>query len=304
MLAALTELSTKDLLSLSVLGSMITAVGTLIGLAVKEYFFARSFERWKSRLVVEALFQKYRDPILLAVDELSIRVKEVCSGYGAEYLSSNLLKKMPTRMTTMWADDPYYQRYKLESTFYRLCALFGWFELYRQEVVFLRSSKAKHNRKLEAAIDAIRDVIADGQINVDGVDSKDRLIFREEQRAIGAMMITSAGATRTIMGYGEFSELLREKVPSHQYRWIRVASDYLLDFSPDPPTFRVIRMKALYVHLVNLIAALDSSRIRASHREAREKFSSELPAYMLERISLSEKAARTKRIFERRQPLK
>jgi len=165
MLSQLVALSAKDLLGLTVLGSLITAVGTLVGLALKEHFFARSFELWKSRRILEALFQKYRDPLLLAADELSIRLKEVCDGYGAEYLSSSLLEKIPNRMEVTWASDSYYQRYKLESTVYRLCALFGWFELYRQEVVFLRSSRARHNRRLESAISAIREVIADGQMN-------------------------------------------------------------------------------------------------------------------------------------------
>ena len=204
MFSQLAGLSAKDLLGLTVLGAFITTLGTLVGLALKEHFFARSFELWKSRRVLEALFQKYRDPLLLSADELSIRLKEICDGYGSEYLSSSLLEKVPNRMEVTWASDSYFQRYKLESTVYRLCALFGWFELYRQEVVFLRSNRAKHNRKLESAIAAIREVIADGQMNAseDWIDWTDNLIFREEQRAIGAMMITSAGPMRTGMGYG------------------------------------------------------------------------------------------------------
>lgn len=303
MLSQLVALSAKDLLGLTVLGSSITAVGTLVGLALKEHFFARSFELWKSRNILEALFQKYRDPLLLAADELSIRLKEVCDGYGAEYLSSSLLEKIPNRMEVTWASDSYYQRYKLESTVYRLCALFGWFELYRQEVVFLRSSRAKHNRRLESAISAIREVIADGQMNAseDWVDWTDHLIFREEQRAIGAMMITSAGPVRTVMGYGEFSELFRSKSLLHQYRWIEVAARFLLDISLSEKDFRAVRLKALYVHLIDLISALDEDRVRPSHRDKRARYYADLPLAARDRLTFIEKAARVAWIFSRRQ---
>ena len=116
MLSQLTALSAKDLFGLTVLGSLVTTLGTLIGLTLKEHLFARSFELWKSRRVLETLFQKYRDPLLLAADELCIRLKEVCDGYGAEYLRSSLLEETPNRMQVTWASDSYYKRYKLEST--------------------------------------------------------------------------------------------------------------------------------------------------------------------------------------------
>lgn len=303
MLSQLAALSARDLLGLAVLGSLVTAVGTLVGLALKEHFFARSFELWKSRRTLEALFQKYRDPLLLAADELSIRLKEVCDGYGAEYLSSSLLDTVPDRMQVAWASDSYYQRYKLESTIYRLCALFGWFELYRQEVVFLRSNRGKHNRRLEAAISAIREVIADGQMNasVDWEDWKDHLIFREEQRAIGAAMITSAGSVRTIMGYGEFSDLLRTGSPPAQYRWLEVAARFLLDISLTEKDFRAMRLKALYVHLVDLISALDESRVRPNQCDKRARYYADLPLSARERLTSTEKAARVAWIYSRRE---
>src|SRR6266481_4298374 len=183
MLDQITGFTTKELFGLSVLGALVTTTGTMIGLILKELVFARSFEKWKARLTLEILYQKYRDPLILAADEFGIRLKEVCEGYGAEYLASSLLSQTPSQMRVAWADDPYYRRYKLESTIYRLCALLGWFELYRQEVVFLRSGRAKHNRELEDSIIGIREVLADGQLNAepDWEDWRDRLVFREEQ---------------------------------------------------------------------------------------------------------------------------
>lgn len=303
MLSQLAALPAKDLLSLAVFGSLVTASGTLIGLVLKEHFFARSFELWKAKRTLEGLFQKYRDPLLLAADELSIRLKEVCDGYGAEYLSSSLLEEIPSRMEVVWASDSYYQRYKLESTVYRLCALFGWFELYRQEVVFLRSTRAKHNRRLEAAISAIREVIADGQMNAseDWEDWQDNLIFREEQRAIGAMMITSAGTVRTVLGYGEFSELFRTGSPAHQYRWVEVAARFLLDISPTEKDFRAVRLKALYVYLIDFISALEPGRVRPAHRETRAQYYSDLPPSARKQLTFTEKATRVAWIYARRE---
>src|SRR5690606_29575350 len=122
----------------------------------------RSFEKWKERRVLEAVYTKYRDPIVLAAYELSIRLKEICEGHGADYLRSSVLEEDPIQLHQNWSNDPYYRRYKLESTIYRLCALLGWFELYRQDVVFLRSGRARHTRKLEQDIAAVREALADG----------------------------------------------------------------------------------------------------------------------------------------------
>ncbi len=169
--------------------------------------------------------------------------------------------------------------------------------------MFLRSTRTKHNRRLEEAINAIREVIADGQLNAsdDWQDWNDNLVFREEQRAIGAMMIAATGPVRTIMGYGEFSELLRTKTPPYQYRWVQVAARFFLDIAPKEKDFRTVRIKALYVHLVDFIAALDGSRLRPSHREKRAQLYAELPAVARHRLTFTEKDERVVWTFSRQQ---
>jgi hypothetical protein len=58
--------STKDILSFSVIGALVTTVGALVAMVLKERFFARSFEEWKSSQALNAVHQKYRDPIVLS----------------------------------------------------------------------------------------------------------------------------------------------------------------------------------------------------------------------------------------------
>lgn len=305
-ISQLLALPAKDLFSLAVIAAVITVVGNLIALFLKEHAFARSFERWKRRRDLESIFQKYRDPIVLAADELSIRFKEICEDDGVDYLASSVLEIVPARVESNWSVDPYYRRYKFESTIYRLCAFFGWCELYRQEVVFLRSGQAEHNSELKDAVDAVREALADGQLNdaSNWMEWRDRLIFREEQRAIGESMICNAGNFRTIMGYAQFVDILRDQSGGLRLRWFNLVREFFVDMEAQPLDFRLVRAKALYVRLVDLIAALDGSHVRASHRERRQRFFQELPAFARERLSFQEKKRRIRKILKGRSELR
>jgi hypothetical protein len=188
-------------LGLAVVAAVVSTFGALLGVILKDYFFSRSFERWKQKQSLELLYQKYRDPLFLSASELASRVAELLYHYPAIYLSQEVLSLQPTKQLHNNIDDPYFQRYKLVSTIYRFCAFFGWLELYRQETTYLHSGDSKYSRSLECAVEMIRGDLADGQIN--GADDwekwKDSLIFREELRAIGESMIETRGSTRAVM---------------------------------------------------------------------------------------------------------
>lgn len=243
-------LSASQLLSLTVLAAVVTTVGNLLATFLKEAIFVRSFERWKERRTLMALYRKYRDPILLSGQELLARLSQVCKDYPPDYLRSDVLSESPSMLETNSSDDPYFKKYRFLSSVYRLCAFLGWLELYRQDVTFLSTGKQSQDSKLADAISLFRGVLADGQLNQaeDWSEWRDRLIFREEQRAIGEVMIVSGTSPRVVLGYGMFCSQFR-RAGSEENLWpLQVASNFLSDLE-EKKDFRRERLEKLRLSL-------------------------------------------------------
>jgi hypothetical protein len=272
------NLDLKTWLGLTVVGSAISTLGALFGILLKDYFFSRSFERWKQRETLEGLYQKYRDPLTLSARELASRTRGIVEQYPTVYLTAEVLASRPERQIENNIDDPYFRRYKLLSTVYRFCAFLGWIELYRQELTYLHSGRIKHSRELERAVELIRGDLADGQLNdaKNWYEWRDTLVFREELRAIGDSIIEPRGTTRTVMGYGRFAELFDATDPSPTQRWARVLLNFLLDLEMQRPDFRQTRLQRLVVHLVGLMELLDNASIEKSLIAARNKWAKQL----------------------------
>ena len=172
----------------------------------------------------------------------------------------------PTRLQANTIEDPHFRRYKLVSSAYRLCAFLGWLELYRQDLTFLDTDRRRDNRKLEAYLEDIRRDLADGQLNQapDRTRWTDFLIFREEQRAVGAAMVVDAGSQRTVMGYGAFLALVDrlEEAPDAELWWLRTAMHFLLDLRADRD-FRRTRLERLERDIRSLIGVLSPDRLPA-----------------------------------------
>ena len=49
-------LDLKTWFGLTVLGAIVSTLGSLFGVVLKDYFFSRSFERWKQRQTLEQLY--------------------------------------------------------------------------------------------------------------------------------------------------------------------------------------------------------------------------------------------------------
>jgi hypothetical protein len=250
-------LTASEILGLSVLAALVTTVGNLLATWLREFLFVRSFERWKERRALLSVFRKYRDPIILAIRELLGRVNDILAHYPTNYLRSSVLDERPRYLQANRANDPYFKRYRLISTAYRLCALLGWLELYRQEVTFLDTGQQSVNKRLEEELEQIRSALADGQLNKapDWKDWSDRLIFREEQRAIGEGMITGIDP-RVVMGYSAFRALFEQAGADEELWWIRVAYSFLLDLE-DTKDYRRPRLEKMQKHLVAIKALLD-----------------------------------------------
>ncbi|WP_145929248.1 hypothetical protein [Chromobacterium vaccinii] len=252
-------LDLKTWLGFTILGAIVSTLGSLFGVVLKDYCFTRSFERWRQRQTLEQLYQKFRDPLLLSARELASRTAEVIDHFPTVYLNERVLASRPETQVANNIDDPYFKRYKLVSTAYRLSAFMAWVELYRQELTFLHSGNNAHATELERAVGRIRSDLADGQLNNanDWDKWKDKLIFREELRAIGESLIETRGATRTVIGYGRYCEQLETTTPNAVQRWSPVVLNFFLELQTNGKDFRQTRLKRLLVHLVELMRLID-----------------------------------------------
>jgi hypothetical protein len=269
------QLSWRELAAVAGVALAGAAIGTIGGHALREWVLNRPLHGLRTRRGLEAAYRKYRDPIVLAALELSSRLIQVCRDYPPDYLDSEVLDTVPR--ISPGADgagsDAWIQRYTVESTVYRLCALLGWLELYRQSVAHLDIRELEISQKLDRAIFTLRADMADvpGNMHPNAEGWHDVRLLREEQRAIGEAMITEVDGQRTVLGYGEFCRLLVEPDMIGRSRWLRVAGSLLLDpkLAMD---FRLMRLQRLVVHLVDLVGMLAPRRLRDIHTQARERY--------------------------------
>ncbi|CDX25440.1 hypothetical protein MPLB_660040 [Mesorhizobium sp. ORS 3324] len=271
-------LDLKAWLSFAVVGTVVSTVGSIFGIVLKEYFFSRSFELWKQDRALEQIYQKYRDPLRLSARELASRIIEICETYPTVFLRSDVYASRPGKQEKNSDQDPYFQRYKLLSTLYRFCAFFGWLELYRQELTFYQASENQHTLRVERSLASIRSAFADGHINKskDWHTWRDSLVFREELRAIGESMIDARGANRSVVGYARFIEMLNSSTESSIKLWAEVVLNFLVDFEIDGKDFRKLRLHQILAHLLDFIELIDRRGLDERLKNARGKWSAAL----------------------------
>src|SRR5690606_4590984 len=161
----------KDYLGFTVVGAIITTVGSLVALFLKDFLFVRYFDSIKEKRTLKSLFKKYNDPLVLSAIELTRRLDELIRNYPTliKVFTTDNFKLTPRVQTSNDATDPYFLKYKIVSSLYRLCSVLGWLELYRQEMGFLESHSTKRTIKLLLIIVKIRTPLADGQL-IEGKD--------------------------------------------------------------------------------------------------------------------------------------
>ena len=265
----------QTFLGLSVLAAVITTIGSLIALFLKDFLFVRYFDSLKEKRVLKSLFKKYNDPLVLSAMELSRRLHEVLTNQKTfvDVFTTANFHLSPKSQLSNDANDPYFLKYKIVSTLYRFCCVLGWLELYRQEMTFLESHSTKRTIKLLNIIETIRTALADGQLisgKKDWMKWKDILVFREELRAIGEGMIENNKEKRTIMGYGKFQEIAEQFPATDKPVWLRPATNFFMDFDTSQD-FRLDRLKLLINGLLDLVEFLNKDLYKEQSSKLRVK---------------------------------
>lgn len=271
----------EELLGAAAVGGIAGAVATLVSTILKDLVFPRQLEQWKTRRELARVFRKYKDPILLSSTELFHRVDELFLA-DFNYLVRNSSAQFPSVRQSPTYDAPFYRQYKFDSTMYRFCAFLGWLELYRLEGRFLNAESEPLALSLDDKIDRIQAVLADRKLNgtPNWREWNDRVIFREEQRAIGQMMLTIAfDKDASVLGYKDFCDTV---LPTKQ-GWLQIIESFFDGIqSTLQNDFRTIRLRGLCIFLIDVIDDLralapDSPlfRRRSEHLEALRRHVSE-----------------------------
>jgi hypothetical protein len=251
-------MSFADFVKLGIAAAIVSTLGSLLALFIKEYFLTMYFERRREKKTIDLLFNKYKDPIMLATMEFSKRLIEIHTGFPTKYLKKETLQVKPGSLIRNSAHDEHYLRYKLISTCYRMSAVLGWLELYRQEITFLRSSNTRRNKDLETCLEKLKNVFADGHIIQfnDWEHWGDYLIFREEQRAIGEFMIVNKGESKGVMGFLKYVTYFNEREKLKDHEALTTVINFNTDFKVGQD-FRHWRYYFILIHMKELLTLLD-----------------------------------------------
>ena len=154
-------------------GSIFSTAATLFGAPALQ-------ARREARTVLE----RHRDPLLAAAYELQARLHNIlCNRFTEDYVLGNKAGK---------------QEAALESTLYVFAQFFGWREIIRREIQFLRFLKDEETREVAQLL---RDV---GEAFLTDEYGPQFMIWRVEQRGLGECMIVTSDGKPTCMGFATF----------------------------------------------------------------------------------------------------
>jgi hypothetical protein len=160
---------------IALLGSVGSALLTVFGAPM---FQARREER-------KAL-ETYREPLLAAAYELQARLHNILTN---DFMKNYVLE-----------DSGGKQEAALDSTLYVFAQFFGWSEIIRREVQFLRFASDTQTREISGLLLRV------GETFLTEDYGPQCMIWRVEQRGLGERMISPAGTRATCIGYASFVE--------------------------------------------------------------------------------------------------
>jgi hypothetical protein len=143
------------------------------------------------KVQAETILARYRDPLITATFELQDRIQ-------------NLLR-LPGHSVLGYLSVTSRSKLALGSTLFRFAQYFGWTEIVRREIQFLTSDASSATRTIQDAIGKVAWAFATDKLG------QDFMVWREEQRAIGEIMLTDGPDVRTCIGYATFTSRYEEK---------------------------------------------------------------------------------------------
>jgi hypothetical protein len=194
------------------------------------------------RAEAERLVRRYREPLIFAADQLvhrvdNIRVKGFLDKYGT------------TR-----------RDYVVNSSVYAIAELLGWMELLRQDQQFLDLGEETATRRMNECLAALGRAFSTDSIVDPAGHPALTMIWRQEQRAIGEVMIDrSSSAGARCLGYASFAERLASD--ARFARWFERIVDDVESIIAEPER-GLPRLAAVAAAAAALIEHLDPAHVR------------------------------------------
>jgi hypothetical protein len=203
-------------------GSIFSTLATVFGAPV-----------FQARREAQAVLARHREPLLAAAYELQSRLHNIlCNRFVENYVLATRAGK---------------QDAALESTLYVFAQFFGWREIIRREIQFLRFPEDQETREVSRIL---RDI---GETFLTDRYGRQFMIWRVEQRGLGERMIVYTNGTPTCMGYATFVDeqgMMKE--------WLEPLERDLRDIGQDGSE----RLKKLQHLLLELVQRLDKDQTR------------------------------------------
>jgi hypothetical protein len=193
-----------------------------------------SSDRRKQLQDAEAIYEKYRDPLLLAARDLQERLFHIVNGTIRTYIYQEEAKK----------------DYLILHTLYLFAQFFAWQLIMRYEIQFFKfqaQDTHKHLANLESKISKT--------LSCDHPSAGPFMIWKGHQSALGEIVITTDHQDqRFCIGYSEFRKRWREDKTFHEW-FARPARDLevIARARPRVNDRRLQRLQSLLVDLIRLL---------------------------------------------------
>lgn len=179
----------------SIVIAVIAFVGTLLTAGVTAWFTYFSDER-KRRREAEAFIARYRDPLLLACQDLQSRLYNITDH----------------RITAYFREDGDRKDSLLLYTAFVVGQFFSWTYILRRKTQFLRFRTDKANRKLTNALAKITFEFGTDKYPEEGAPF---ILWRGQQMALGEAMTDKDGDELFCIGYAAFRQKWMKDRPVH-----------------------------------------------------------------------------------------
>lgn len=214
-------------------GALTVALIALGGSVLNTLVTVLGAPTFQARREANKVLERYREPLLLASYELQSRLHNILrNDFVDRHVTANEAGKRDAAVN---------------STLYVLAQFFGWREIIRGEVQFLRFSTSRETREITRLLRDISETFL-----TDAFGSQ-FMIWRAEQRGLGERMIVSADGKPACMGYASF---LAQR--SELDQWLNPLERDIHDLRPEGRE----RLTKLQHLLLELVRRLDEERTR------------------------------------------
>jgi hypothetical protein len=214
--------------------AIVVALSALVGSIFSTFVTVFAAPIFQARRQARTVLATYREPLLAAAYELQARLHTIlCHDFVEDYIKGNRAQKNEAA---------------LHSTLYVFAQFFGWTEIIRMEVQFLRFSRDSETRDVARLLRNIREAFLSDAFG------PQFMIWRVEQRGFGERMITtSSSGKRVCLGYAAFLD----EEPTMK-TWLEPLHRDLLD-TEESGRERLTKVQHL---LLDLVRRLDEGQTR------------------------------------------